>query len=46
MITKQQHRRLMSILNSKNTVQTAADKAGMDVKTARKYYDAGVGQIN
>ena len=46
MITKQQHRRLMSILNSKNTVQTAADKAGMDVKTDRKYYDAGVGQIN
>jgi len=33
----------MSLLNSKNTLQAAADKAGMDVKTARKYRDAGVG---
>ena len=43
MITKQQYRRLMSLLTSKNTLQAAADKAGMDVKTARKYRDAGVG---
>lgn len=33
----------MSYLNTEKTLETAADKAGMDVKTARKYRNAGVG---
>ncbi len=43
MITEQQYRRVMSYINKGNTLQAAADKAGMDVTTARKYRDAGVG---
>jgi hypothetical protein len=37
MVTDQQVRRLYKLLNAEPTQQIAADKAGMDVKTARKY---------
>jgi hypothetical protein len=37
MVTDQQVRRLYKLLNAESTQQIAADKAGMDVKTARKY---------
>ncbi len=37
MVTDQQIRRLYKLLNAEPTQQIAADKAGMDVKTARKY---------
>jgi hypothetical protein len=37
MVTDQQIRRLYKLLNAEQTQQIAADKAGMDVKTARKY---------
>lgn len=37
MVTDQQIRRLYKLLNTESTQQIAAAKAGMDVKTARKY---------
>jgi hypothetical protein len=37
MVTDEQIRRLYKLLNAEQTQQIAADKAGMDVKTARKY---------
>jgi hypothetical protein len=37
MVTDQQIRRLYKLLNTEPTQQIAADKAGIDVKTARKY---------
>jgi len=37
MVTNQQVRRLMSLMNQSHTLSTAACKAGMDEKTARKY---------
>jgi hypothetical protein len=40
MVTDQQVRRLYKLLNAEPTQQIAADKAGMDVKTARKYLRA------
>ena len=43
MISNQLYRRFMSLLQSEETLQSAADKAGIDVTTARKYRDAGVG---
>jgi len=37
MVTDQQVRRLMKLVKTEKTQSTAASKAGMDVKTARKY---------
>ena len=37
MVTDQQIRRLYKLLKTESTQQIAAAKAGMDVKTARKY---------
>ena len=42
MVTDQQVRRLFRLSNTKKTRETAAAKAGMDVKTARKYLRARV----
>ena len=39
MVTDQQVRRLMSLIPKVETLALAASKAGMDVKTARKYRD-------
>jgi len=41
MVTDQQVRRLWMLINSEKTQATAAVKAGMDVKTARKYLTSG-----
>jgi hypothetical protein len=40
MVTDQQIRRLYKLLNTEQTQEIAAAKAGMDVKTARKYVKA------
>ena len=40
MVTDQQVRRLFRLLNTEKTQEMAALKAGMDVKTARKYVRA------
>lgn len=42
MVTDQQVRRLWMFINSEKTQATAAVKAGMDVKTARKYLTSGI----
>jgi transposase InsO family protein len=42
MITDNQFRRLMQLIQTKKTLSAAAAKAGMDEKTARKYRDAGI----
>jgi hypothetical protein len=41
MVTDQQVRRLLSLTNTQSTLAIAADKAGMDEKTARKYRRLG-----
>ena len=41
MVTDQQVRRLLKYMNKENTLATAAAKAGMDEKTARKYRRMG-----
>lgn len=41
MVTDQQVRRLLMLINSEKRQATAAVKAGMDVKTARKYLTSG-----
>jgi transposase len=41
MVTDQQVRRLWMLINSEETQITAAVRAGMDVKTARKYLTSG-----
>ena len=41
MVTNQQVRRLLSLMTSERTKAIAADKAGMDEKTARKYVRIG-----
>lgn len=41
MVTDQQVRRLWKLVKSEKTMATAAAKAGMDEKTARKYRDLG-----
>lgn len=41
MVTNQQVRRLLSLMKSEKTKAIAAAKAGMDVKTARKYVKSG-----
>ena len=41
MVTNQQVRRLLSLMKSEKTKVIAAAKAGMDVKTARKYIKLG-----
>lgn len=41
MVTDRQVKRLMNLLQSGKTLSLAADKAGMDEKTARKYRDSG-----
>ena len=41
MVTEGQVRRLMSLLQQEQSVRVAADKAGMDRKTARKYQRVG-----
>ena len=38
MVTDKQVRRLMKLINTEDTIATAASKAGMDEKTARKYF--------
>ena len=38
MVTDKQVRRLMKLINTEGTFATAASKAGMDEKTARKYF--------
>ena len=40
MVTEQQIRRLLKLSNTEKTQEIAASKAGMDVKTARKYLRA------
>src|ERR1700743_3828639 len=40
MVTDQQIRRLFKLSNTEKTQEIAASKAGMDVKTARKYLRA------
>ena len=42
MVTDQQVRRLIRLSNTEKTQEIAAWKAGMDVKTARKYLRARV----
>src|SRR6056297_477945 len=42
MITNNQYRRLLDLMNRENNLEKAALKAGMDVKTARKYVKGGV----
>jgi len=39
MVTDEQYRRLMKLLKKERTLMNAADKAGMDEKTARKWRD-------
>src|SRR5712692_622693 len=39
MVTDRQYRRLMKLIHEEQTLATAAAKAGMDEKTARKYRD-------
>src|SRR5689334_21847544 len=39
MVTDRQYRRLMKLIQEEQTLATAAAKAGMDEKTARKYRD-------
>jgi hypothetical protein len=41
MVTDRQMRRLMSLLQTEQSLQVSADKAGMDRKTARKYRQLG-----
>ena len=41
MVTDQQVRRLLKMLVKGKTLETAALKSGMDVKTAQKYRDTG-----
>ena len=41
MVTDHQYRRLLKLVNTEKTQAIAASKAGMDVKTARKYIKAG-----
>ena len=41
MVTDQQARRLMTLMQTEKALGAAAAKAGMDEKTARKYRDAG-----
>jgi len=41
MVTDRQVRKLMSLLQQESSLQVAADKAGMDRKTARKYRKLG-----
>ena len=41
MVSDRQVRRLMSLLQQEQSLQVAADKAGMDPKTARKYRQLG-----
>ena len=41
MVTDQQVRRLMSLINKERSLASAAAKAGMDEKTARKYRRLG-----
>jgi transposase len=41
MVTDRQVRRLMSLLRKEQSLQVAADKAGMDRQTARKYRTSG-----
>ena len=41
MVTDRQVRRLMSLLQAEQSLQVAADKAGMDRETGRKYRSAG-----
>lgn len=41
MVTDEQYRRLMKLLRTEKTLINAADKAGMDEKTARKWRDMG-----
>ena len=41
MVTDRQMRRLMSLLQTEQSLQVSADKAGMDCKTARKYRKSG-----
>src|SRR6188474_2263225 len=40
MVTDRQFRRLRKLLQSETTLANAADKAGVDEKTARKYRDS------
>jgi hypothetical protein len=40
MVTDRQFRRLRKLLQTETTVAKAADKAGVDEKTARKYRDS------
>ena len=40
MVTDRQFRRLRKLLQTEDTLATAADKAGIDEKTARKYRDS------
>src|SRR6185295_20349889 len=41
MVTDQQYRRLMKLRRTERSVASAAAKAGMDEKTARKYLPLG-----
>ena len=41
MVTDKQVRRLMMLMKTEKTLSSAAAKAGMDEKTARKYRDLG-----
>jgi hypothetical protein len=41
MVTDRQVRRLMSLLQSEQSLQISAEKVGMDRETARKYHKAG-----
>ena len=41
MVTDKQVRRLMKLIKTEKTLATAAAKAGMDEKTARKYRRLG-----
>jgi len=40
MVTDRQFRRLQKLLQTETTLANAADKAGIDEKTARKYRDS------
>ena len=41
MVTDKQVRKLMKLINQEKTLETAAAKAGMSEKTARKYRRSG-----
>ena len=41
MVTDRQVRRLMSLIQTEQSLQAAADKAGMNCQTARKYHRLG-----